>query len=39
MDTLNWEINCSTLPYLFRFLLEPEQSQWLLDLFPNLIPQ
>ena len=29
----------STLPYLFRFLLEPEQSQWLLDLFPNLIPQ
>ena len=39
VDTLNWEINCSTLPYLFRFLLEPEQSQWLLDLFPNLIPQ
>ena len=29
----------STLPYLFRFLLEPDQGQWLLKLFPGLSPQ
>ena len=39
VDALNREIEGSTLPYLFRFLLEPEQSQWLLDLMPDLVPQ
>ena len=39
VDALNREINGSTLPYLFRFLLEPDQSQWLLSLFPDLVPQ
>ena len=39
VDTLNREIEGSVMPYLFRFLLEPDQGQWLLDLFPGLVPQ
>ena len=39
VDALNREIDGSTLPYLFRFLLEPDQGQWLLKLFPGLSPQ
>ena len=30
------EISRSTLPYLFRFLLEPGQGEWLLRLMPQL---
>lgn len=33
---LNQELKRSTLPYLLRFLLSPEQGQWLKKIFPNL---
>ena len=39
VDALNQEIGGSVMQYLFRFLLKPEQTQWLLDLFPGLVPQ
>ena len=39
MDGLKDEINRSTLPYLLRFILEPDQGQWLLKLMPELAEQ
>lgn len=39
LEALNLELYRSTLPYLFRFLLEPGQGQWLTKLFPKLAPQ
>lgn len=39
IEALNRELERSTMPYLLRFLLEPEQSQWLLELMPSLAPQ
>ena len=38
-EELERELNRSTLPYMFRFLLEPGQGQWIKNLFPNLVPQ
>lgn len=36
LEQLNLELSRSTLPYLFRFLLEPGQGQWLIRLMPQL---
>ena len=39
LEQLDQELNRSTLPYMFRFLLEPGQGQWIKKLFPDLVPQ
>ena len=39
LEQLDQELNRSTLPYMFRFLLEPGQGQWIQKLFPDLVPQ
>ena len=39
LGALNTELEHSILPYMLRFVLTPGQRQWLLSLFPDLVPQ
>ena len=39
LEQLDRELNSSTMPYMFRFLLDTERSQWLKDKFPSLAGQ
>ena len=37
LEQLDQELNRSTLPYMFRFLMDPERSPWFGKLFPELV--